>query len=600
MPYTLPFFDVDSPAMAMALRGLQIVISLLLVVVAVNVAILVYARTTTRLGEIAVRTALGASRRRVLAQLFVEGLVLSIVAAILGLTVTGMALGRAEVLLDATTGGELPFWFSLDISLPLIAYVVALAVIGGAIVGVLPALKATGRHIQTSLQQLAARGSRLQLGRTWTLLVVTQVAFAVAILPAAVFWPGVMVSFGAGDPGFAIDEFVSGWVTMEREEHPPTARAAEYEREFAARFADRRVELLRRLRSEPGIDATFASTFPGRGEPPVRVEFEAFGRAAGSAPATDGGVARDEPGLQSLGVLVNHVGVDLFEIFDVPMVAGRAFVDADAGEGSRAVIVNQTFADRIAGGANAVGRLIRYADGAGVPSDESGREQWYEIVGVVPDFPEPMLPEIVNAAERMLYHPLAPGDDRSASAGLNPSGTSLMLVARTRGRSAAGLIASLRDITAAVDPALQLHELSTVVATRRTVMQGMRMVALGINVVTASVLLLSAAGIHAMMAFTVARRRREIGIRTALGADSRRILSGIFARAGAQLAIGVSIGLLFAMLLEWVTDGLIMGGRAPVVLPAVAAVILTVGLLAALGPARRGLAVEPTEVLREE
>jgi hypothetical protein len=311
-------------------------------------------------------------------------------------------------------------------------------------------------------------------------------------------------------------------------------------------------------------------------------------------------VARDEPGLQSLGVLVNHVGVDLFEIFDVPMVAGRAFVDADAGEGSRAVIVNQTFADRIAGGANAVGRLIRYADGAGVPSDESGREQWYEIVGVVPDFPEPMLPEIVNAAERMLYHPLAPGDDRSASAGLNPSGTSLMLVARTRGRSAAGLIASLRDITAAVDPALQLHELSTVVATRRTVMQGMRMVALGINVVTASVLLLSAAGIHAMMAFTVARRRREIGIRTALGADSRRILSGIFARAGAQLAIGVSIGLLFAMLLEWVSDGLIMGGRAPVVLPAVAAVILTVGLLAALGPARRGLAVEPTEVLREE
>jgi hypothetical protein len=275
-------------------------------------------------------------------------------------------------------------------------------------------------------------------------------------------------------------------------------------------------------------------------------------------------------------------------------------VDSDAGDGSRVVIVNQIFADRIAGGANAVGRLIRYADGAGGPSGESGGEQWYEIVGVVPDFPEPMLPELVNAAERMLYHPLAPGDDGSASARLNPSGTSLMLVARSRGRSAAGLIASLRDITATVAPALQLHELSTVVATRRTTMQGMRMVGLAIIVVTASVLLLSAAGIYAMMSFTVARRRREIGIRTALGADSRRILSGIFARAGAQLGIGVSIGLSFALLLEWVSDGLIMSGRAPVVLPAVAAIVLTVGLAAAFGPARRGLAVEPTEVLREE
>jgi hypothetical protein len=235
-----------------------------------------------------------------------------------------------------------------------------------------------------------------------------------------------------------------------------------------------------------------------------------------------------------------------------------------------------------------------------VASGDSGGEQWYEIVGVVPDFPEPMLPEIVNAAERMLYHPLAPGDERSANVGMNLSGTPFMLVARSRGRSAAGLIASLRDIAASVDPALQLHELSTVVETRRTTMQGMRMVALGIIVVTASVLLLSAAGIYAMMSFTVARRRREIGIRTALGADSRRILTGIFARAGAQLGIGVSIGVFFAVLLEWVSGGLIMGGRAPVVLPAVAAVILTIGLIAALGPARSGLAVEPTEVLREE
>lgn len=600
MPYTYPFFDVDSPAMVVAMRGLQLFISLLLIVVAVNVAILVYARTTTRLGEIAVRTALGASRRRVLTQLFVEGLVLSIVAAVAGLTVTGAAFGRVEALLDTMAGGELPFWWSLDLSPALIAYVVILAVAAGAIVGVLPALKATSPHIQKGLQQLAARGSRMTLGRTWTMLVVTQVAFVVAILPAAVFWPGALVSFGAGDPGFAIDEFASAWLSMEREENPPTARAAEYEHEFAARFADRRVELLRRLRSEPGVDATFASNFPGRGEPPARIEVEPPASRAASTAATTRDGSPDQRGLQSLGVLVNHVGTDLFEMFDVPVVAGRAFADSDAGDGSRAVIVNRTFADRIGGGANIVGRRLRYAGGADVLPGEPAAGQWYEIVGVVPDFPEPMLPEILNAAEAKLYHPLASGNERAAVTGLNTSGRSLMLIARTRGASVSGLTASLRDITAVVDPGLQLHELSTVASARRTEMRAWRAVAFGILVAAASVVLLSAAGIYAMMSFTVARRRREIGIRTALGADSRRVLSGIFARAGMQLGFGVLIGIVLATILELVSDGLMMSGHAPVILPVAAAVILAVGLLSALGPARRGLSVQPIEVLRED
>jgi ABC-type antimicrobial peptide transport system permease subunit len=116
--------------------------------------------------------------------------------------------------------------------------------------------------------------------------------------------------------------------------------------------------------------------------------------------------------------------------------------------------------------------------------------------------------------------------------------------------------------------------------------------------VALSVLLLSAAGIYAMMSFTVAKRRREIGIRAALGADPRRILTGIFARAAAQLGAGVLAGLALAAAFEWVTGD--TGGRRFLLLPAVAAILLTVGMVAALGPARRGLAVQPTEALREE
>ena len=119
-----------------------------------------------------------------------------------------------------------------------------------------------------------------------------------------------------------------------------------------------------------------------------------------------------------------------------------------------------------------------------------------------------------------------------------------------------------------------------------------------------SVLLLSAAGVHAMMAFTVTSRRREIGIRSALGAGPRRVLGAIFARAGAQLGLGVLCGIALAAALNAVSEGVMSGGvlagRALLYLPATAGLLLLVGLLAALGPARRGLAIEPTEALKEE
>ena len=128
--------------------------------------------------------------------------------------------------------------------------------------------------------------------------------------------------------------------------------------------------------------------------------------------------------------------------------------------------------------------------------------------------------------------------------------------------------------------------------------RGKWMLALIVVAVNASVLLLSAAGIHAMMSFTVARRCREIGIRVALGADARRVLIGIFGRASAQIGAGIAAGLTVAGILEWVTPGGNVGGKALILFPTVAAVMFAVGLLAAAGPARRGLAIEPTEALQ--
>jgi ABC-type antimicrobial peptide transport system permease subunit len=128
----------------------------------------------------------------------------------------------------------------------------------------------------------------------------------------------------------------------------------------------------------------------------------------------------------------------------------------------------------------------------------------------------------------------------------------------------------------------------------------MRLVASAIIAVMTSVLMLSAAGIYAMMAFTVAKRRREIGIRAALGADARRILAGIFGRAAAQLAAGVALGITVAATLDWLGGGSFTGGRTLPLLPGVVAVMSIVGLVAAVAPARRGLSVQPIEALRDE
>lgn len=157
---------------------------------------------------------------------------------------------------------------------------------------------------------------------------------------------------------------------------------------------------------------------------------------------------------------------------------------------------------------------------------------------------------------------------------------------------------------ASVEPRFQLHELRNMAEEERLGRRTYRTVAVSIAVAMLSVLLLSAAGIYAMLSFTVARRRREIGIRIALGADRRRIVGGIFTRAAAQLGAGVAVGLVLALALQPATGGRFGGGEGLrdtlVLMSVVAAIVMAVGLLAALGPARRGLAVQPTEALREE
>ena len=251
-------------------------------------------------------------------------------------------------------------------------------------------------------------------------------------------------------------------------------------------------------------------------------------------------------------------------------------------------MVNQSFAQRIFGG-DALGRRIRYVGrsrGAAPQNVESGR--WYEIVGIVSDFPTGVSPGMDDSPLK-LYHAVAAGQVQPVTMAL-----------RVRGGAPSTFAGRLREIAAAVDPDLHLRNILSLDEALRREQWIRRLEAAVLAAVTLSVLMLSSAGIYALMSFTVSQRRKEIGIRMALGADRKRIVASIFSRALGQLAVGAALGMASAAVLEKASGGDLMRGNAAVVLPVVALFMMAVGFLAALGPARRGLRIEPTEALREQ
>lgn len=573
-PYAHPFMNIEGPSQLAFFRTLQMALALLLVVVALNVAVLVYARTASRTGEIAVRGALGASRRRVISQLFAEALVLSTISAALGLSLAGVGLRVVEHLNDSPGGDfEMPFWVDFGLTPGVVLYVGGLAILAGLIIGVLPGLRVTGR-LQAGLQQLTSRGTGRQLGRTWTALIVLQVGVAVAILPFALYVAGKSVLVASADADYPAEQILRANLTVRPEFGPSTIVDDQAPPGVEARLVDRTAELLRRLEADPAIaGASVATSFPGEG-PSRRIEVE-------GGPAT-GGTAVAQNGTDAT---TNTIGPAFFAAHAVPMVAGREFVEADAREGSAVAIIDRVFAEQLLGGA-ALGRRIRLADVAG-PGEDPEAGPWLEIVGVVPDF---SVNDGWGPPDPKLYLPLSLSEPRGY----------LTLTVLARDGSVPTAARRLTEIAMTVDPSLQLGDLNTAADVDRLNRQFMLFVALAVAAITLSVLLLSATGIYAMMSFTVAGRRHEIGIRAALGADGGRVLAGVFARAGAQLGAGVLAGLVIAATVNQATDGGPFGDDVLLLFPAVALMMLSVGLLSALGPARRALNVQPTEALRGE
>jgi putative ABC transport system permease protein len=567
VPYIYPFLGANRNS-ADEFWPLTFLVSLLLVVVSVNVAILVYARTATRMGEIAVRSALGASRGRIVAQLCAEALVLSAGAAALGLFAVTTALDWARTSLAQLDDST--FWTDYSLSGTALIYFVALTILATVITGVIPALRATGRRVNWNLHQFHSSAG-LRMGRTWTTLIVVQVSVASAGLPIATALGWLQLRNVFSVPTFPLEQIVFASVGLDQEPH--LGQGAESFGTAPARFARLQMELARRIEAEAGITGhSFTSGLPGIGTSErVAIENDAAG--------TTTRATRD--------VQQSTVDLNFFRTFDLDLLAGRTFSPDDRGEGSADVIVvNRAFVVRVLGNGDALGRRVRYVTEQPAHSDQLAANRWYEIVGVVENIDaNPFGRDLVDPR---VYHPFK-----------NQEGSGAGLAVRITGIEPGTFARRLPEIAAALDPTLRVQVVPLGEAYRaRGVMLGTA--ALTIAVALLSVILLSAAGIYALMSFTVSQRRREIAIRTALGAQPGRLLRAIFSRALRQIAVGVVIGVGVALLLDAAEDGEALRGRAVLLLSSTAAVMSAVGLFAALGPARRGLRIEPAEALKSE
>ena len=525
---------------------------MLLGVVCVNVATLVFARTATRSWDITVRNALGASRGRIIAQLFIEALVLAGLAAILGLVLARVSLGWALSLL---AGGEgLPFWIDASLSWKTVLYAALLTLFGAAIVGILPALRVTKINVQDGLRSENGARSGLRFGGFWTTVIVVQVAITVVFLPLAA--GGVFESnrFRQRAEGVGAERYLTASVAMDREDHGTDAAT------FAARGRLSLDELERRLGAEPGVErVTFADRLPVMDQFKYRIEVDTMN----GSPAT---------GLRTSTLV--QVSRGFFGTFGTSVVAGRDFEPLDFETG-RVMIVNQSFARHVLGDRNPIGQRIRIVSGE---IDRYAGEEWYEVVGMVKDFGWQLpRPEEQSA----MYQPRLP----TASAGLT-------LAVRVRDPETFGT--RVRAIAADVDPTIRLTDvqpLAQVGGGEARINWTLTWVAWLISFI---VLLLSATGIHALMSFIVARRTREIGIRVALGAGPGAIVAGIFWRAFLQIGAGLLAGSGLAALMG------LGSTRQVLLLLAADGVMLVVGLAACALPLRRAFKINPTEALRAD
>lgn len=518
-----------------------------MIIACANVANLVLARAAARTREIAVRTAIGATRWQVVWQMLVEVLVLAAVGAALGLA---LAQGGVTLFNRAIVDTNPPFWIDIRIDGRVLLFVTLSTVVAALVSGIVPALRASRTDLAAVMND-EGRTTGLRMGRFSRALVVGEMALSFGLLVMAGLMIQSLVNIAKADFGFAMRDVWSARLSLPAADYPDEAGR----RQFIEATLDR-------LRGLPGVVSVAAGTSVPLGGPPYAIKLP------------DRQYASDRDYHDVHGILITP---DYFRVLRVGMVEGRSFDTRDRDTGAPTVIVNQAFARRYYP-PGAIGQRLALAAGA--------HQEWREIVGVVPDLGMGEGPN--DRVREAIYLPLA-----------QVPASGLTLFAHVSGLPL-DLSGPARDAVRAVDANLPIFNVATV---RQAFEQGAWAFRVFGSLFLAfgfAALFMATVGLYGVMAFSVSRRTQEIGVRMAMGAGARDVLLMIVRQGLWQIAAGMALGAGLGIALGSAMSILLfrVSPYDPIIIVGIALVLAGTALVACLVPARRAAAVDPMVALR--
>ena len=532
-------------------------VAFVLFIAAANVAGLLLARGAGRREEIALRSALGAGRARIVRQLVTESLLLGFTGGLLGLLLASWATSR---IVSAQMAGlqQSGFVDAIRLDVPVVVFAVAVTLLAGLLAGLMPAVRTVNDGLAGTLQWAGRTGLVSNRGqRLRSALVVGQLSLAVVLLHGAGLLVHSFVRLTAVDPGFRTEQVLSFRLDLPSSAYGANEQVQAYFR-----------EIFEGIKRHTGILSVGANHRPPIGGGSFTSRFRIDGRSFEGEPP-------------SIGVRI--VTPDYFQTMSVPVVRGRGFTDDDRAGGSPVAVINESAAARFFQGDDPIGRrLIEF----GYDPIETAAPA-FTVVGVVANVRSRALNEPPQA-EAYFAHAQVPVRQ-------------MFVAVRTAG-DPLGQVSAVRAEIKALDPFVPVPEFLTLGQFVADSLDRPRFFTTLLGIFASVALTLAAVGIFGLLSFAVARRTREIGIRIALGASPTALLGTVVRHAAALVAIGLGMGLVGALALTRILESLLFEIRPadPLTFAAVALTLGATALLASIVPAWRASTVDPLVAFRAD
>jgi predicted permease len=526
-----------------------------LLIACANVANLLFALTIARGKELAIRTAMGASRTRVFSQILAETVVLAAGGALVGVVLSKFSLDLFD---RVVTGLGPPPWMVFELSPGVILFVVGISFAAALLSGFLPAFQATRSDVHALLQDQSRGSSSRAVGRWSQSLVVLEVALSCALLVAAGLMVRSTVKVGSSDYGIDRYGILTARLSLPGETYPDSADRKEA-----------RERIMRETAALPGVTMTSSSS----NLPVMGTSLRFYG-------------VRDRDYVDDSEYAFGgytHVSPSFFELMDVEVVAGRGFNEGDDADNQLVMIVDERFVERVWPGQDAIGRQVRLGR-------SDSENPWRTVVGVVRTFE--MLQPLSFAARppEGMFVPIAQGSLSSFNVALRTAGDPLALAG------------PLRELVTRIDPDIPVNRLDTLEEHVSDASLDVRIIGGMFTIFGVVALILASIGLYAVMAFSVSRRTSEVGIRMALGADGRKILGLILGQGSRPVALGIVVGLGLALLLGRALATFLynVSPRDPMAFLGIPVLLVLVSVAALLVPAYRAAGIPPVTALRDE